>query len=181
MELRDLETRRPWAVASRARYYTVAHWYTPQRAPEPPMRILEPAAGNYQQYCGCRVRQPAVLRVITRCGLQDKTSSGGSGAHCMRGIPMGHGTTKGLRVSKSRTVFHTIRQNLSLFDILVFFSKTMYTMDVYYQYYKLDRCKSVCVCVCLSVTDVTSLPQRVLWERGYNVYRNAYAGNESPS
>ncbi len=48
-----------------------------------------------------------------------------------------------------------------------------------YQYYKLDRCESVCVCV--SVTDVTSLPQRVLWERGYNVYRNAYAGNESPS
>ncbi len=33
----------------------------------------------------------------------------------------------------------------------------------------------------LSVTDVTSLPQRVLWERGYNVYRNAYAGNESPN
>ncbi len=27
--------------------------------------------------------------------------------------------------------------------------------------------------VCPSVTDVTSLPQRVLWERGYNVYRNA--------
>ncbi len=37
------------------------------------------------------------------------------------------------------------------------------------------------VCVCLSVTDVTSLPQRGLWERGYNVYRNAYAGNESPN
>ncbi len=35
--------------------------------------------------------------------------------------------------------------------------------------------------MCLSVTDVTSLPQRVLWERGYNVYRNAYAGNESPT
>ncbi len=34
--------------------------------------------------------------------------------------------------------------------------------------------------VCLRVTDVTSLPQHVLWERGYNVYRNAYAGNESP-
>ncbi len=33
----------------------------------------------------------------------------------------------------------------------------------------------------LSVTDVTSLPQRVLWERGCNVYRNAYAGNESPN
>ncbi len=30
------------------------------------------------------------------------------------------------------TVFHTIRPELSLFDILVFFSKTMYTMDVYY-------------------------------------------------
>ncbi len=37
------------------------------------------------------------------------------------------------------------------------------------------------VSVCLSVTDVTSLPQRVLWERGYNVYRNAYAGNEPPN
>ncbi len=35
--------------------------------------------------------------------------------------------------------------------------------------------------VCLSVTDVTSLPQCVLWERGYNAYRNAYAGNESPN
>ncbi len=35
--------------------------------------------------------------------------------------------------------------------------------------------------MCPCVTDVTSLPQRVLWERGYNVYRNAYAGNESPS
>ncbi len=34
--------------------------------------------------------------------------------------------------------------------------------------------------VCLSVTDVTSLPQRVLWERSYQVYSNAYAGNESP-
>ncbi len=33
--------------------------------------------------------------------------------------------------------------------------------------------------VCVSGTDVTSLPQRALWERGYNVYRNAYAGNES--
>ncbi len=33
----------------------------------------------------------------------------------------------------------------------------------------------------MSVTDVTSLPQRVLWERGYNVYHNAYAGNESPN
>ncbi len=50
-----------------------------------------------------------------------------------------------------------------------------------HQYYKLDRCESVCPSVCPSVTDVTSLPQRVLWERGYNVYRNAYAGNESPS
>ncbi len=29
------------------------------------------------------------------------------------------------------TVFHTIRGKLSLFDILVFFSKIMYTMDVY--------------------------------------------------
>ncbi len=37
--------------------------------------------------------------------------------------------------------------------------------------------KGVCVCV----TDVTSLPQRVLWERGYNVYHHAYAGNESPN
>ncbi len=27
---------------------------------------------------------------------------------------------------------------------------------------------------------MTSLPQRVLWERGYKVYSNAYAGNESP-
>ncbi len=27
---------------------------------------------------------------------------------------------------------------------------------------------------------MTSLPQRVLWERGYKVYCNAYAGNESP-
>ncbi len=26
--------------------------------------------------------------------------------------------------------------------------------------------------LCVSVTDVTSLPQRVLWERGYNIYRN---------
>ncbi len=30
--------------------------------------------------------------------------------------------------------------------------------------------------VCVSVTDVTSLPQRVLWERGYNVYRKATLG-----
>ncbi len=37
------------------------------------------------------------------------------------------------------------------------------------------------LCVCLCVTDVTSLPQRVLWERGYKVYYNAYAGNESPN
>ncbi len=37
------------------------------------------------------------------------------------------------------------------------------------------------VCIRMWVTDVTSLPQRVLWERGYNVYRNAYAGNESPN
>ncbi len=35
--------------------------------------------------------------------------------------------------------------------------------------------------VCPSVTDVTSLPQRVIWERGYNVYHNAYTGNESPN
>ncbi len=34
---------------------------------------------------------------------------------------------------------------------------------VRYQYYKLDRCEFVCPCV----TDVTSLPQRVLWERDY--------------
>ncbi len=33
-------------------------------------------------------------------------------------------------------------------------------------------------CVC---NGCDSLPQRVLWERGYNVYRNAYAGNESPN
>ncbi len=26
-----------------------------------------------------------------------------------------------------------------------------------------------------------SLPQRILWERGYKVYYNAYAGNESPN
>ncbi len=39
----------------------------------------------------------------------------------------------------------------------------------------------VSVCVCLSVTDVTSLPQRILWERGYTVYCNAYSGNESPN
>ncbi len=32
-----------------------------------------------------------------------------------------------------------------------------------------------------SVTDVTSLPQRILWERGCKVYYNAYAGNESPN
>ncbi len=36
---------------------------------------------------------------------------------------------------------------------------------------------SVCVSVC---NGCDSLPQRVLWERGYIVYRNAYAGNESP-
>ncbi len=36
--------------------------------------------------------------------------------------------------------------------------------------------------MCLSVhTDVTSLPQCVLWERDYKVYYNVYAGNESPS
>ncbi len=29
-----------------------------------------------------------------------------------------------------------------------------------YQYFNVDRCESVCVCPC--VTDVTSLPQRVL-------------------
>ncbi len=33
----------------------------------------------------------------------------------------------------------------------------------------------------LSVTDVTSLLQRVLSERGYKVYCNPYAGNESPN
>ncbi len=40
---------------------------------------------------------------------------------------------------------------------------------------------SVCLCVCLSVTNVTSLPQCIVWERGYKVYYNAYAGNESPN
>ncbi len=35
--------------------------------------------------------------------------------------------------------------------------------------------------VCLSVTDVTPLPQRILWERGYKVYSNTYSGNESPN
>ncbi len=39
---------------------------------------------------------------------------------------------------------------------------------------------NLCVCVCVPFMDVTSLPQRVLWERGYNVYYNAYAGNKSP-
>ncbi len=42
----------------------------------------------------------------------------------------------------------------------------------------LTRKVSVRLSVC---NGCTSLPQRVLWERGYNVYRNAYAGNESPN
>ncbi len=37
------------------------------------------------------------------------------------------------------------------------------------------------VCVCLSITDVTSLLQRILWERCYKVYYNAFAGNEAPN
>ncbi len=28
---------------------------------------------------------------------------------------------------------------------------------------------------------MTSLPQRILWERGYKVYYKAYAGNKSPN
>ncbi len=40
---------------------------------------------------------------------------------------------------------------------------------------------SVCACDRPSVTDVTSLPQRILWEWGYKVYYNAYSGNESPN
>ncbi len=40
---------------------------------------------------------------------------------------------------------------------------------------------SVCLFVRVSVTDVTSLPQRTLWERDYKVYYNAYSGNESPN
>ncbi len=35
------------------------------------------------------------------------------------------------------------------------------------------------MCVCPCVTDVTSLPQHALWERGHKVYSNAYSGNES--
>ncbi len=50
--------------------------------------------------------------------------------------------------------------------------------EIAYQYFNVDR---VCLSVCVSVTDVTSLPQRVLWERDYKVYYNAYAGNESPN
>ncbi len=37
------------------------------------------------------------------------------------------------------------------------------------------------LCVRVYVTDVTSIPQRVLWERGYKVYYNTYSGNESPT
>ncbi len=48
-----------------------------------------------------------------------------------------------------------------------------YANTVYTYLYYIEE--SVCV------TDVTSLPQRVLWERGYNVYHNAYDGNESPN
>ncbi len=40
----------------------------------------------------------------------------------------------------------------------------------HHQYFNVDRV-SVCVSVCLSVTDVTSLPQRVLWERGFTITR----------
>ncbi len=36
----------------------------------------------------------------------------------------------------------------------------------HHQYFNVGRCESVRV----SVTDVMSLPQRVLWERGYKVY-----------
>ncbi len=35
--------------------------------------------------------------------------------------------------------------------------------------------------VYLCVMDVTSFPQRILWERDYKVYYNAYSGNESPN
>ncbi len=35
------------------------------------------------------------------------------------------------------------------------------------------------VCVRPCVTDMTSLPERAVWEQGYKVYYNASAGNES--
>ncbi len=47
--------------------------------------------------------------------------------------------------------------------------------------YNIINVDGVCESVCLSVTDVTSLPQRILWERCYKVNYNAYAGNESPN
>ncbi len=47
-----------------------------------------------------------------------------------------------------------------------------------YQYFNMDP---VHLSVYLSVTDVTSLPQRILWERDYMVYYNRYSGNESPN
>ncbi len=53
----------------------------------------------------------------------------------------------------------------------------VHLLHVYLSIYTISRIVSVC----LSVTDVTSLPQRALWERGYNVYHHAYAGNESPN
>ncbi len=56
-----------------------------------------------------------------------------------------------------------------------------YSLGHSYQYINVDRCESVRLSVCLCVTDVMSLPQRVLWERGCKVYYNAYAGNESPN
>ncbi len=71
-------------------------------------------------------------------------------------------------------VLRHIQLDFSLSDVLIHLPK-IYICT--YQYIKLDRCESVCP----SVTDVMSLPQRVIWERGYNVYRNAYAGNESPN
>ncbi len=40
--------------------------------------------------------------------------------------------------------------------------ETPFTLARNYQYFNVDN-------VCLTVTDVTSLPQRVLWERGYKV------------
>ncbi len=46
---------------------------------------------------------------------------------------------------------------------------------MWHQYYIKD---SVCVSVC---NGRDSLLQRVLWERGYKVYYNTYAGNESPN
>ncbi len=49
---------------------------------------------------------------------------------------------------------------------------------IVYQFFNVDP---VHLCVCLYVTDVTSLPQRVLWERDYKVYHNVYSGIESPT